>query len=709
MTTKELLNSIGERKTVFTVTKPVSSFSVSTDENSLYVEPTLKPVAGTLSVDTKVVMITAAGATGKSAMAKYLSAEKQLPILDLALHKAVGEDSFDGLLVSTYGYAVAGEVMSALNSGKYAVVIEAVDEGRLKTSEEALNAFFGNIAEIAGRSTGISFVLLGRFQSLESLWLNFTEQEIDTVLLEIQVFDKEQAKQFVDLQVFSYASTRSAIIQRQKEYEEVRDFIIASLDVFFSSSDTKLEKLNEKFVGYAPVLLAIAELLRKEQNYHKLLSDLSSQNYHEKEIDLVVNILQRILERERSDKVVEKYIPSLGKWMTPVSEKLAVEKAYSHEEQCLRLVEYITSRSSYFPLFDDDELQIAYESGIEVWLKDHPFLQNGEFQNAIFESYCLCVLLSEAGNKYHDKALQYLTRAKYKSNQLFIILFDRLNTSRSVHRELIPFLYGSAKSMDSKDVYTEFTVESIDPDDIEDEQRVSPATIEIYTSLGGRETLLEFESLLKLDSAIAIGGYVRDIFMTVPCDVQLFSGGTELKIGPNVMIRARNININCSEISSGDRTIERVQEKDAETVILDCEQLNSSVTRVHGALKLAITCQNVLTHPLVSFRKDRKSEIEMTPQLQFRYRRFKRIVLALRSHSKGSLARFHAKIEHRRLLKNEEGRKVLDRMVRDRILVLRGDFYHWGPELASSLVGVTWEALRRGEQTDLLLKYLSQI
>ena len=84
-------------------------------------------------------------------------------------------------------------------------------------------------------------------------------------------------------------------------------------------------------------------------------------------------------------------------------------------------------------------------------------------------------------------------------------------------------------------------------------------------------------------------------------------------------------------------------------------------------------------------------------------------MLSLRSHSKGSLARFKSKIEHKRILKNDEGRRVLDALVRDNILYLNENFYHWNPDTASKCVGVTWEALRKGEMNDMLYNYLEKI
>lgn len=90
------------------------------------------------------------------------------------------------------------------------------------------------------------------------------------------------------------------------------------------------------------------------------------------------------------------------------------------------------------------------------------------------------------------------------------------------------------------------------------------------------------------------------------------------------------------------------------------------------------------------------------------YRRFRRIVLTLRSHSRGNLARFRKKVEHQRVLKGEVGEALLAALVGDGILQLRGSFYYWVPARADQLVGISWERLRRAETSITLAGYLER-
>jgi hypothetical protein len=49
-----------------------------------------------------VILISAVGATGKTALAEQLSRETRLPILDLGKHKPVGDNTLTGLLTTAY-------------------------------------------------------------------------------------------------------------------------------------------------------------------------------------------------------------------------------------------------------------------------------------------------------------------------------------------------------------------------------------------------------------------------------------------------------------------------------------------------------------------------------------------------------------------------------------------------------------------------------
>jgi hypothetical protein len=91
--------------------------------------------------------------------------------------------------------------------------------------------------------------------------------------------------------------------------------------------------------------------------------------------------------------------------------------------------------------------------------------------------------------------------------------------------------------------------------------------------------------------------------------------------------------------------------------------------------------------------------------LIFKQSDIRRIVLSLRSHSKGSLARFKDKIEHRRVLKNPMGKALLEKLCHDGILKLKDEFYHWVPDRADAILKVSWQGLRNRQVTYAMKDY----
>jgi hypothetical protein len=70
-------------------------------------------------------------------------------------------------------------------------------------------------------------------------------------------------------------------------------------------------------------------------------------------------------------------------------------------------------------------------------------------------------------------------------------------------------------------------------------------------------------------------------------------------------------------------------------------------------------------------------------------RRFRKIVMAFRSHSKGSLARYKYKIEHERMTKGS-GKKILALMLSENIISLNGSMYFLDPVRLGERVGATY-------------------
>lgn len=78
------------------------SFCVAPKRGEPYIEPAF---VKTLFEEERpaVILVSAVGATGKTTLAQVLSNQTGLPMLDLAKHKAVGDNTLTGLLHGAFG------------------------------------------------------------------------------------------------------------------------------------------------------------------------------------------------------------------------------------------------------------------------------------------------------------------------------------------------------------------------------------------------------------------------------------------------------------------------------------------------------------------------------------------------------------------------------------------------------------------------------
>ena len=127
------------------------------------------------------------------------------------------------------------------------------------------------------------------------------------------------------------------------------------------------------------------------------------------------------------------------------------------------------------------------------------------------------------------------------------------------------------------------------------------------------------------------------------------------------------------------------------------------------AAKLEIGCiEHGLAYPLAKYVE--KTERAFTdPDLEEKYLRLRRILLQFRSHSKGALAKYRDKIEHERILRNDVGRRVLDRLVKEGVLRADPKFYFVEQDQFAARLGVTWQQLRQHQSTKQLEEFLKRV
>ena len=217
-----LKSILASQKVAYDMRMPTDSFYIAPPRPTPYIQPTFSKIVFETEKP-QVVLISAVGATGKSALAHVLSNSISLPLLELAKHKPVGDNTLTGLLTSAFHVEDLSKLFQGTRSGTYGVIIDGIDEARSKTTDKAFEAFLDDVARLCSGATTTSFVLLGRTQTLEECWDYLTTKGTSVGLVTIDPFDLDSARNYID--VF----TGAAAAGPTNEYVGIRDGILSRL------------------------------------------------------------------------------------------------------------------------------------------------------------------------------------------------------------------------------------------------------------------------------------------------------------------------------------------------------------------------------------------------------------------------------------------------------------------------------------------------
>lgn len=690
---------LSARKTPLEVSHPSPSFAAAEPNEKPYIEPTFEKVEFEKERPT-VILVSAVGSTGKTALARQLSRDAQLPILDLAKHKPVGDNTLTGLLTSAFDVAEIGEVFGRLNAGNYGIIIDGVDEGRSKTTGKAFEAFLDDIAKLGSPESGTTFVLLGRTQTLEDCWLYLTDKNVSTGLITISPFTIEEAKAYID------AFTIGEDAAYPQQYSEARDGILQKLGSAFSGGPTSTGDDFLAFIGYPPVLDAIATLLNEEKNYFKLLNALGGTSDENVEVSLLHRIAQYVLERERDLKVTPNIVQPLVDNAPEKIKTRALERAYSIREQCVRLVAHCIGRQLSMSIIGEPTLDEKYEEQLGAFLPEHPFISAREFRNAVFEALALATLM--ASDDVNDRSLLNEYVASHKHSYHVVYMLNIISKDRRIELDVVAPLLTSAMEFRSVHSSVEIRVDGPDWEDQLVQGSIEEIEIDVEIILGesGESQTFSFRSQTTPESTLYLGPNIAGAFITFPGTVSL-AGAHELEFGAPVAISARTVKLNGSGLIL--KTTDR--RGSIAEITVDAQRLETSLETIttNGIpIIFRLTDRSGVSYPAIQY-VELVAESPKDKNVRQKYLRLKRILVEFRSHGQGTLARYRIKIENPRILRNEIGASVLKKLVADRILVLDVDRYFLDPERLSALVGVSWTDLRKGEMPESLQGYLRSI
>lgn len=691
-----LQSLIGSRKRTFTMKEETVSFAVAPDRQAAYIEPSFTKNEFETERP-QVLLVSAVGATGKSTLAQILSSRLQLPLLSLASHKPVGDNTITGLLTTSFAVETLSDIFQCVRSGEFGIIIDGIDEGRSKTTEQAFHAFLDNVASLSGDAASPSFVLLGRTQILEECWLYLDNKGISTGLLTIDPFSLEQARSYIDSFTDGLASAHAI------QYQETRNLILTKLSAAFNADDATTEGTFLSFIGYPPVLDAIVTLFEKEKNYHRLKEQLGHSASNEIEIDLLLKIADYILARERDDKVFPNIVQDLLR-MLPKGSEVNSERIFDREEQCVRLISHILGATVPCSHIPGPVLNARYEEQLAPFIVEHPFVNSREFRNAIFEAVTLSILIASNNPNYHDLAIRYVD--KHKDNYYLVYLLDLLAHNRQIPVRCLRVLLGAALEFRATNASVDVTV--LGPD-IEEMVVNTLLDIEIELAVGANSVgskTFSFYCNFSLGETINLGSRLSSAYISLPGSVSL--GGTR----ETELIAPIEISVQSLGIRSESLVLRPQSSANPDTqIFLQAEKVQSDVinlTMPGVDFTIAVEDADGLTYPLVQHIQ-KKEIIPQDLAIKEKYLRLRKILTHFRSHSRGSMAKYRNKIENPRIAGNPIGRAVLTRLVQDGVLVLNDPIYFLQPSRVDELLGISWPDLRRGVTSERLQQYLRSI
>jgi hypothetical protein len=696
----DLKSIAGSKKMRFKMSAPAKSFYVVSQQERPYIEPSFTKEVFK-EEKPRFLLITAVGASGKSALAVKLSADTGMPMLDLGAHPPVADNTLTGLLTTCFPLEQLSAILTSLKSGTFGVIIDGIDEGRSKVNEAAFSAFLEDLIKLSAGSSNTSVVLLGRTQALIDCWVYLEERNISVGLASIEPFAQEQAVHYID----TFANP--PVMGQRAHYDATRDFILSRLASAFPGENPKYLS----FIGYPPVLDAIATLLREEKNYFKLSQDLAGSN--EVEANLLYKIASYVLDRERLAKILPNVVRALLAEFPPAERTRIEAAAYEFQEQAARLVAYILNEPYSMNVIPQPGLNAQYEEQLATPLAEHPFLVGGarDFRNAIFEAVCLAILI--ASGKAHCSSLVNSYAKGRRSNLYLIQMLNQVASNCVIDSSMMQVLIGAAlefRSMESKAEITVEPCQSVDQDAVDvalDNDIDIDLLIEII-SLQADEAgkKFNFSCLIKGGDVVALGPRLSACFIEMPCEVTLSSPG-ELELTAPVELSARRINLMSPTL------VAKAQPKsDEKEIVLEAREIVSTLISlpVESGSEFTVRVTETAGHhyPLVKYIKERKS-LPAADCVRAKYLKLRKILTHFRSHSKGTMAKLRAKVENERVAGNDMGMPVLERLVRDGILVPNGAFYFLQPTNVDKFLGVSWTRLREGEVNQKLVEYLQSI
>lgn len=449
-----ILEKMGNGKPFKLVDTAPEAVSIIQAED-FYIKPELKDLS--TAKESKIFLFSAPGATGKSALAHYVSYRKKALLWDLSKER-IANHSLSGMLVKSLGTKIFSDFTEGLVSGDAILVIDALDEAEMISGRLALEALLTDLRSLVENASCATIALCARTETAHFIkeFYSKPENKLPISQFEIRFFEETNAKRFVLKKISDH-------IEITKTVEDVIDTEFSVIQSLLGNDPD----LCHSFIGYAPVLEALAVFYEKNDEKNTLLL-LQRTQHAENSTEIFAKIMEHILDRERK-KVVDGFRTRCEK---DYSDFKDWDTVYTIDEQIIRLADYlvygsIDSKSYHTQL--PRELEAEYNDCYKPFFNDHPFIQNRDtgkgisvdFTGPAFRDYVLARLMvmgdySEYANEYFS---MHKGSARFPS-QLFFDFYEFFSAG-SIEKPHFRSLYDAFKSKETADSICSICLEQV--------------------------------------------------------------------------------------------------------------------------------------------------------------------------------------------------------------------------------------------------------
>ena len=604
--------------------------------------------------DSPLLFVSAPGAVGKTTLAKEIACRTGAIYIDLAQSEPVGGHTLSGGLVRTGVYERWQEETTT-------VLVDGLDEARLRVTQEAFEAFLSDVLDLSV-ARKLPIVLFGRSGSVLDAWFIVAERGAEVPVLEIGYFEVEDAIEF------AVAKLRVDHPKRSHPQTDRRAIVL-----LLERIRNQTESDGDRFAGYAPVLQAVAEQVSREENTGALVAAI------EKGVQSITlhDVASSILERERTK------LESLNFEDPDLSRRL-----YLQDEQMAHLASRIYGNPPpEFPPMNPVDAK-TYENALNTWVVDHPFLDGQDRpSSAVFDAVIATWTLRKSRSAQAKAAAieRELARGLAANPFLSEIYTNEILRSGDSYlpSEHVGIVYSSLRARLSLGDTAGMLIEAVE--DAQDDEDLK-ADVEISQLRRNAERVRVLELYTERDGMIRLGGHMEDLeIVAEEACVEIGCGMEAILVAP-ISVQCGLLSLEANKIF-----IEPSGVGPISSVVLEATEYSghamTSVPVVRGKATLGASWPGVRSHPWTNFAIE-KTPVD-DPKVEEALRRLRKFVISFRSHSRGSLARYQGKIEHRRMTKGT-GQYVLRLMVAKEILELNNSMYFLDSNRLADLTGLTY-------------------